>query len=114
MNFRVRILPQAKRDIARNARWWAEHHSAEQTIEWVKAIESQLRALSKFPRRHPLSSENDSFPYEIRDKAVGLGRRKSYRAVFTIKGEELFVLTVRANQQRALVPGDVRLGAETR
>ena len=26
MKFRVSILPQARRDIDRNADWWAEHH----------------------------------------------------------------------------------------
>ena len=28
MTFRVIILPQAHRDIDRNADWWADHHSA--------------------------------------------------------------------------------------
>ena len=54
-----------------------------------------------------LAAENDEFPYEIRDKLVGLGPRPGYRAVFTIKGDEVFVLTVRAAEQDRLTTDDV-------
>lgn len=38
MTFRVSILPQARRDMDRNADWWAEHHSVEQALRWSDAI----------------------------------------------------------------------------
>ena len=98
MTFRVSILPQARRDIDRNADWWAEHHSAEQALRWSDAVYDQLAALAQFPESHGLSAENDDFPYEIRDKLVGLGSPKSYRAVFTIRNDTVHVLTRRGAQ----------------
>ena len=60
-----------------------------------------------FPESHSLSAENDNFPYEIRDQLVGLGSRPRYRAVFTIKDDEVFVLSVRAGEEDHLTLGDM-------
>jgi len=94
MKFRVVVLPQARRDIDRNATWWAEHHSVEQALLWSEKVYDQLESLSDYPESHGLSAENGEFPYVIRDKFVGLGPRPNYRAVFTIKGESVNVLAV--------------------
>ena len=48
------------------------------------AIYEQLKSLAVLPESNGLSAESDDFPYEIRDKLLGLGSRPSYRAVFTI------------------------------
>lgn len=107
MSFRVTVLPQAKGDVKRNAKWWADHHSAERAARWLDTVETQLESLKDFPESHSLSAENDEFPYEIRDKLVGLGSRPRYRAVFTIKGDEVYVLTVQAAEQDRLTPDSV-------
>ncbi|MCO6456068.1 MAG: type II toxin-antitoxin system RelE/ParE family toxin [Pirellulaceae bacterium] len=107
MKYRLTILPQAKEDLRRNAEWWAQHHSSEQAARWLDAIQSQLESMVDFPESHSLSTENDEFPYEIRDKLLGLGSRPGYRAVFTIRGDTVFVLAVRRGAQDALRPSDV-------
>lgn len=100
-------MPQARGDIDRNADWWAKHHSVEQALRWSDAIYDQLEALRDSPKSYSLAGENDEFPYEIRQKLVGLGSRLGYRAVFTIKHEEVFVLTVQAAEQDRLTTHDV-------
>ena len=109
MNYRLTILPQAKEDVRRNAEWWAHHHSSEQAARWLDAIQSQLESIVDFPQSHSLSAENDDFPYEIRDKLLGLGSRPGYRAVFTIKDDTVYVLTVRRAAQGTLRPDQVDL-----
>ncbi len=104
MKFRVSILPQARCDIERNADWWPEHHSVEQALEWSDAVYDQLETLVDFPESNGLSAENGEFPYEIRDKLVGLGARPTYRAVFTIKDDTVYVLSVRRGAQDVLRP----------
>ena len=107
MSHRLIILPQAKADVLRNAEWWAHHHSSEQAAIWLDAIQSQLESLTEFPESHSRSAENDAFPYEIRDKLLGLGSRPSYRAVFTIDGDTVYVLTVLRSAQGTLRPSDI-------
>ncbi len=105
MTFRVIILPRAATDIEANARWWAEHHDAEQAARWFEAIYQQIKTLSESPDSHSLSPENGEFPEELRDKRIGLGSRPSYRAIFTIKGDTVYVLAVRRAAQDAFRPG---------
>ena len=107
MKFSVTILPQAQRDIDRNADWWAEHYSINQALRWSDAVYDQIETLAEFPESHGLSAENDEFSYEIRDKLLGLGSPPTYRAVFTIKGEMVYVLAVRRGAQDNVRPGDV-------
>ncbi|MCA9123954.1 type II toxin-antitoxin system RelE/ParE family toxin [Candidatus Peribacteria bacterium] len=102
MSFRVRLSPRAQEDIERNARWWADNHSVEQAIRWFNAVHKQLGTLRTFPESHGLSLENGEFPYEIRDKLVGLGSRPGYRAVFTIMDDTVHVLTVRSSSEDRL------------
>ena len=50
MKFRVFVLPQARRDIDRNADWWTEHYSVELALKWSNAVYDQLETLA-IPRR---------------------------------------------------------------
>jgi plasmid stabilization system protein ParE len=104
---RLIILPQAKEDVRRNAEWWADHHSSEQVARWLDAVESQLETIVDFPMSHSLSAENDAFPYEIREKLVGLGSRPGDRAVFTIKDDTIYVLTVRRGAEDTVRPDQI-------
>jgi hypothetical protein len=45
--------------------------TAENTFQ--AAIYGQLKELATMPTRHPLAVENPAFPFEIREKLVGLG-----------------------------------------
>ncbi|MEO8495995.1 MAG: type II toxin-antitoxin system RelE/ParE family toxin [Planctomycetota bacterium] len=102
MTFHVRVSPRAQEDIERNAQWWADNHSIEQAVRWFAAVRKQLKSLTTFPESHGLSPENDDFPYEIRDKVVGLGSRPGYRAVFTIVEDTVHVLTIRSGSEDRL------------
>lgn len=59
------------------------------------------------PREPTLAGENDAFPYELRELLVG-GKRRTYRAIFTVVDTEVRVLTVRRGAERDLVPGDLQ------
>jgi plasmid stabilization system protein ParE len=107
MSFKVSIAETAHRDIHRNALWWAESHSVDEAIKWKAAIYGQLKELATMPTRHPLAVENPAFPFEIREKLVGLGRKPGYRAIFTIVEKDVHVLTVRRGAQDAVTPNDL-------
>jgi plasmid stabilization system protein ParE len=107
MSFTVTIKETAHRDIERNALWWAENHSVDEAIAWKSAIYQQIRELQQMPTRHALAAENPKFPFDIHEKLVGLGRRPGYRAIFTIVGSEIHVLTVRDGAQDVLTADDL-------
>lgn len=101
MIFRIVVGPIAKCDIQRNADWWADNHSIDQAVEWVGAVETQLKDLESNPDRFGFAEENGLFAYPLHQMLVGLGNRRSYRAVYTMKGDEVHVLTIRrASQDR--------------
>lgn len=114
MTYRVTVLPRAERGIQRNAQWWAKHHSFEQAALWLDTVQGQIETLCDFPEANPLSAENDNFPYEIRDRLVGRGSRRRYRAILTIRDDQIFVLAVRACEEDQLGPEDVELDPEAR
>ena len=108
MKYDIVLAAQARKDILRNAEWWAENHSPDQAIAWFDSIYAQLESLREMPERFPIAPENGSIEIELREMPLGVGRRPSYRAVFTIKPEplEVHVLTVRRASQDAVATKD--------
>ncbi len=76
-------------------------------MRWADSVYDQIETLADFPESNGLSAENDEFPYEIRDKLIGLGSRSGYRAVFTIKDDTVYVLAVRRGAENSILPSDV-------
>ena len=107
MKFELIVQPTAKADITRNATWWADNHSLQQAIDWVDAVEMQLNDLQRNPERFGFALENGLFSYPLHQMPIGLGNRRSYRAVFTIQGNEVHVLTIRRAAQDAIVESDL-------
>jgi plasmid stabilization system protein ParE len=107
VNRRVLILPRAEEQLLASALWWSEHHSADQASRWLDGFESAIAGLSVDPERLQLAPENPLFPFEVRQLLYGLRARKTHRAVFEIRGEEVIVFAVRHLHQRDISPEDV-------
>ena len=93
--------------------WWAEHHTYDQAIRWRDAIYKQLESLRDTPERHPFAAENSQFEYDLREKLIGLGNQRGYRALFTIREQTVYVLAIHRAAQDTVhlddlpfVPGD--------
>jgi plasmid stabilization system protein ParE len=104
---RVITLPRALADMLRNADWWARNRSFDEAADWFDAVQTQSESLAESADTYALSDEGDEFPLELRENFVGMGRRKGYRAVFTIRGDTVFVLTIRRFAQSRLTLGDI-------
>src|SRR5438105_6913362 len=107
MSLRVAITEQAECEMQSAFNWWAEHRSKPQADRWYAGLAQAIAGLSENPERHGLSRERDRFAYEIRDLLFGLGRRPTHRTVFTIRGDEVVVLTIRHVAQGDLSPADI-------
>jgi plasmid stabilization system protein ParE len=107
MTYRVIITGRAEREMQDAARWWAANRSAEQASRWLAGLEKELQTLTDAPVRCPRASEHELFSFEIRELHYGLGRRVTHRAVFTVRDEQVFVLTIRHAAQDKLQPEDL-------
>lgn len=108
MSFRVVITEQAEREMQSVFDWWAEHRSKVQADRWYAGLAKTIAGLSDDPEKQSQSRERDRFSYEIRDLLFGLGRRPTHRAVITIRGEEVVVLSVRHVAQQDISPDDIK------
>ena len=91
---KVQISMRAMLDIQRNAEWWASHHSRSQAAEWFYRVYDQLEAISNAPLSYGVSAENGMFPFEVREALIGLGKRKSYRAIFRVQDNYITIYRV--------------------
>ncbi len=112
MNYRVIVTPPAEYDLRRNADWWSRHHSSKQAARWFEAAYEKIGSLKQQPERYPLSAENDDFAFEIRDLLFGLGSRPSYRAIFTILDDVVYVLAVHRSSQNNITPDQIDFNPE--
>ncbi len=106
MKYVVTVLPTAKRQLYAAASWWAEHRSSEQASRWLDGLEQSLASLEDHPERCGLARENDAFSFTVRQLLYGLGRKKTHRAVFEVRGSEVIVYAIRHVAQQDLTPDD--------
>ena len=104
MTFDVLIELPAHTSIKRNATWWAKNRSAAEAIAWMDAIYEQLKELQTMPEQHGFAHENAEFDFDLRQKLIGIGSRKTYRALFTIRGSTVHVLELLADEQDDWIP----------
>jgi plasmid stabilization system protein ParE len=101
MKFSVRISAYAEADL-RAATEWIARDSSEAAARWANGFQRLLRSLSSNPRRCGFANEHGSVPFEVRQ--ILYGRRRNYRAIFTIRDHEVVVLAIRHAAQQDLSP----------
>jgi plasmid stabilization system protein ParE len=107
MTYRIVLSEQASCELDAAADWWAEHRNREQARRWYAGFSDKLWTLCQHPDRLSLADENDDFPYTIRELHYGLSSRPTHRAVFTVVGDNVLVLTVRHAAQGRITPEDI-------
>ena len=101
MKFEVIITPSAKADIFETNVWLLEN-SPDKAERWLWQISHCVTSLSKMPLRCPVSDESSDFDVEVRHLLCG-GKRNVYRILFSIQGQTVYVLRVRATRQKRLI-----------
>ncbi len=107
MTHRVVLTDRAHADMESAYQWWADNRSQVQAAKWYNAFADAIESLANNPERCAVSREHEQFPYKIRDLYLGIGRRRTHRAVFTIRGEMVLVLAIRHLAQQDLSPDDL-------
>jgi plasmid stabilization system protein ParE len=93
MTYRVAVTRRAKEDL-RHYFLLASEHAPQTALDWLARFESTLESLASNPERCSLAPENNLVEDEIRQLFVGKMNRR-FRALFTIREDEVLVLHVR-------------------
>ncbi len=106
MSYRVIIQPPALENIEA-AYLRAARHAPETALQWLEGFYEALQTLSTNPTRCSIAPESDAVKLEVRQFFYRTKSRHAYRALFTIHGNEIRVLHVRAPGQRLVRPGEL-------
>jgi plasmid stabilization system protein ParE len=107
VNYRITILPRAKRQLLEQSLWWSENRSAEQAFRWLEGFERALAQLADRPESCPVARENDAFDFVIRELHYGIRGKATHRAVFEIRNDEVIVYSIRHLAQHDIAHGDL-------
>jgi|SRR5436190_19628300 len=106
MTYLVRLLPRAKLQLVNTALWWADNRSREQAVLWIDGFEAALQSLANNPEAWPLAPECEAVQLQIREMTFGLGHRKTHRAIFEVRQQEVIVFAIRHLAQDLLTADD--------
>lgn len=88
-------------------RWWAQFRSPEQAARWLDGFAAAIEALGTNPKQHGKAAESGLFPYEVRELIYGLGSHPTHRALFVIRPEMVFVISIRHLARKPVTPDDL-------
>jgi plasmid stabilization system protein ParE len=79
-------------------------HAPQAAQRWLKLARQRIKSLNRFPERCPLAPESSSFQQPIHELLYGSGNRGTYRVLFVMIGDSVFVLHVRHGSMLPLEP----------
>lgn len=101
MRYRVELSARAEADVKEAYDYIASHGPADPD-DWKHGLEQKLTTLEHFPEACGFAPENDFSQAEIRQTLHG-----PFRIVFTIRDQNVYVITVRHGARRFLRTGDI-------
>ena len=88
------LLLAAETDL-RTAYRYIHDRSPYAAREWIRSARQCAKSLFRHPERFPLAPESASFDEPIREMFFGSGNRGTYRFLFVVLEEVVYVLHVR-------------------
>lgn len=108
MTYHVRPLRRARKDADSIVDWIArERKSPEGAAAWLAAYEKAVASLAHWPESYGLAPEDEYDDRELRQFLFKTRRGRTYRAIFTIQGDEIVILRVRGPGQGLLEPDEI-------
>ena len=108
MSYQVELTARAERDVDGILAWLAQR-SSQGAMTWYERFNHVLEQLAANAEQCNLAPENEDHDEAIRHAIFKTRRGKKYRALFIIRGEQVFVLHVRGPGQDLMPPDDLKL-----
>lgn len=106
MSFHVHLTARARADLDRLMRA-SEDNSQGGAARLSARFSDALDRLESSPQSCGPAYKNSSFDEEIRHLLVRVHKRRIYRALFHIQGDEVVIVAVRAPGERPVTPTDL-------
>jgi plasmid stabilization system protein ParE len=103
MTYRVVVMPRAEHDL-RTISQYIRRNAPRAAGRWLKRARQAARSLAHHPARCPLAPESASFDEPVHQLLFGSGNRGTYRFLFTVMDETVYVLHVRHGSMLPLSP----------
>ena len=105
MTYRVIIMPRAESDL-RTIYGYIRDQAPRAASNWLKRARQAAKSLARYPERCPFAPESASFDEPIRQLLFGSGSRGTYRFLFTVLEDTVYVLHVRHGSMLLLSPDE--------
>ena len=105
MTYRVVMMPRAENDLGRIFEYMRAR-APRAAEEWLNRAMRSIESLAHHPGRCPLAPESASFDEPIRELFFGAGNRGTYRFLFAVVNETVYVLHVRHGSMLPLTPDE--------
>lgn len=103
MTYRVIITPEAETDL-RTIYRYIRSQAPRAARDWIRRARQSAQSLARRPERCPLAPESASFEKPIRELFFGAGNRGTYRFLFVVLGQSVYLLHVRHGSMLPLSP----------
>jgi plasmid stabilization system protein ParE len=103
MKFQVHLLWRAERDLDHIVTWLFER-SPQGAEAWHKAWKKTFRTLQTSADAYGLAPESEGQPLEVRQIFFRTRKGRNYRALYTIRGDEVLVMHIRGPGQDLVPP----------
>ena len=107
MRFQVNSLARADRDVREILAYLSEHSKTGATA-WARAYDKALSRLQESAEGFPLAPESEHVEIEVCEVLFKTKRGLVYRALFTIREKDVYVLHVRGPGQNFLEKNELR------
>jgi plasmid stabilization system protein ParE len=106
MRFKVVTLSRAEADV-RSVVCWIANRSPQGASSWLDAYEQLLDFLAEQADSCAMAQENEDCDIRLKQCLFSTKHGRTYRAVFTIIGEEVRILRVRGPGQPPLIDDEL-------
>ena len=105
MTYRVIVTPAAEGDL-RTAYHYIRGQAPHAARGWIRRARQSAKSLAQRPERCPLAPESASFDQPIRELFFGSGNRGTYRFLFVVLDQSVYILHVRHGSMLPLSPSE--------
>jgi plasmid stabilization system protein ParE len=105
MTYKIALSRKARKQLERAYQWYVKESPAN-ADGWYNGFIDALNSLTSNPRRFGRAPESPLFPVEIRQLLYG--KNRNWRALYTIRKDLVFVVSIRHAARRGITPDDLR------